>query len=74
MRRRAGRLQAPDRLAIGVGRLDKALLAAQQIAELDLGAGPIRVLRRHRLQLGDRLVDTAEVSRFAATRSCADHA
>src|SRR5437899_616863 len=51
--RHARRLKAPDRLVIGTDRFDKALLAAQKIAELHLRTGPCRRLGRHRLELAD---------------------
>src|SRR6516165_7909122 len=58
--RHASRLEAPDRLVIGFDRFAKALLTAQQIAELHLGASPRRRFRRHLLELSDRLLSAVE--------------
>ncbi len=58
--RYAGSREAAHPFVIGLDRLGKALLGAQQIAELHGGASPARRLRRHSFELGDRLVGAIE--------------
>src|SRR5262249_42896232 len=53
-------LKTPDGLVIRFDRFGKPLLATQEIAELHFGAGPCRRLRRHFLELSDRLVGAVQ--------------
>ena len=38
----------------------EVLLRAENVAKLDIGAGPLRLLGRHLLELGDGLVGALE--------------